>query len=142
MGKPSDWKLVYDGKGEALRSEKVFGDAEYVTDFRFPKKDSKACSFVFREAGGAWHLTVAPDGKISMTAGLEEGSPKVTALKPDGQWNRLHATLKGNDLVVAINGNEVGKLTNADAPKSGRFALRGEAEMEFANIFVRELKKD
>src|SRR5262249_44590974 len=50
---PRDWMLHYDGKGEpkdrSLRTEKEFGDAEFLVDFRFPAKEAQPASFVLRK---------------------------------------------------------------------------------------------
>ena len=51
---PRDTVLHYDGKGKAiLQTEKEYGDAEFVVDFRFPakKEETAVCDFIFRRDG-------------------------------------------------------------------------------------------
>jgi hypothetical protein len=150
---PRDWVLHYDGKGEALRTEKEFGDAEFVVDFRFRKGGGKEapCRFVLREGkAGKTTLSVRPDGSFTVDAevvrkeGGAEGSGtsgKFDSLKPVGQWNRLRATLRGEALQVTINGGRPVEMGKALRLAKGAFALRPGAEMDFGNLFVRELRK-
>jgi hypothetical protein len=149
---PRDVRLHYDGKGEArdnaLRSEKEYGSAEFIVDFRFPTKASKACTFLLRQGpDGHTSVTVGPDGKIeadgkALTPNQDPkgGEGTLTALKPAGQWNRLQVTLTEGKLQVTVNGTPVGTLNKTVSPPRGAFALRPEGEMDFANLFVRELK--
>jgi hypothetical protein len=68
-------------------------------------------------------------------------TPKVVADKPIGQWNRFHITMKGDRLMVDLNGKRV--LDNArlpGVPERGPIALQHHGEpIEFANLFIREL---
>ncbi len=48
---PRDTVLHYDGMGQELRTEKEYGDAEFVVDFKFPEKQGEkptSCEFVLR----------------------------------------------------------------------------------------------
>jgi 3-keto-disaccharide hydrolase len=127
-----DWMLHYDGNGKELRSEKEFGDGEFIVDFRFPmKKDGKqsACTFAIRDVGGMINLL------------LQGGKP--AASNGPGKWDRFHATITGNLIEHSINGKSLlGWQTIAPTAKAGAFVLKPEGEMDFANIFVRELKKE
>src|SRR5262249_8462490 len=68
-----DTVLHYDGKGQALRTEKKHGDCEIIADFRFPAKtDGKPapCTFIFREAEGRdAGVTISPDGTVKTSTG-------------------------------------------------------------------------
>jgi hypothetical protein len=138
----NDFVLHYDGKGKELRTEKEYGDAEFVVDFKFPKKDAKQCRFILRQDKEV-ELKLDPDGELVAT--VETGTKgnvsggRVENLKPLGEWNRLRATLHGDELDVSINGKHARKVSGKPAPK-GFFTLRPEGEMEFANLFVREVK--
>jgi hypothetical protein len=143
---PRDTVLHYDGKGQALRTEKKHGDCEIIADFRFPaKKDGKPapCTFIFREVEDRdARVTISPDGTVKTTTGGEPGSAKGETrafkdLNDTGKWNRLRVTLKGKLLKVTINGKDAGEMSTL---AEGAFALRPEGEMDFANLFVRELK--
>jgi hypothetical protein len=156
---PRDYVLHYDGKSEAkdnaLRTEKEYGGAEFIVDFRFPaKKDGEPapCWFVLREdKDGTVRFFIAPDGRAGADSqitrpGAREAGGKFTPfkeLKPAGQWNRLHATLTGKSLKVTVNGANAleGDVTlDPPPPSKGWFALRPGGEMDFANLFVRPLK--
>jgi 3-keto-disaccharide hydrolase len=149
---PKDTVLHYDGKGEAkdgsLRTEKEYGDAEFIVDFRFPTTESKPCTFVLRQDGDSTAtITIGSDEKIDAYGKLvtpdgrtENGLGTFTSLKPAGGWNRLQATLTESRLHVTVNGKEVKKLNKIVRPSKGVFALRPGSDMDFANLFVRELK--
>jgi hypothetical protein len=157
-----DTVLHFDGKSEAkdysLRSEKEYADAEFVADFRFPaRKDREAelreCELLLREgAEGAMTITIKADGwiqvdgQVRQAGGLDKrGTGTFTSLKPAGQWNRLQMALQGESFRVMVNGT-LAKELNQDLPiqPKGRLALRPKllhgGEMDFANLFVRELK--
>jgi hypothetical protein len=133
--------LHCDGKGKELRTEKEYGDAEFVADFRFPPKKDAACTFGFRDGKvGDLKLTLTPEGKITGAGANQVWTSEE--LKPGGQWNRLRVTLKGKEMTLTINGKAISitKATFGDVPAQGAFVLRPEGEMDFANLFVRELK--
>jgi hypothetical protein len=151
-----DTVLHYDGKGEAkdnaLRTDKEFGGVELISDFRFPTNASKPCAFLVRDgADGQARVTIGPDGKVDLTfkdvirtqgpgTQTEESNKRaMTALKPVGQWNRLQITT-GAMFKVTVNGTVVKELSTEVSPRKGAFTLRPEEEMDFANLFVRELK--
>jgi hypothetical protein len=156
---PRDHVLHYDGKSEAmdraLRTAREFGDAEFRVDFRFPPTKDKdtamvPCEFVLRDAAqGYLKITIRPaDGQIQAhgklseeNSGTEQGSGTYVDLKRAGQWNRLQVALKGPTLGVTVNGAPVGQLKQTlPAPAKGTFALRPGRAMDFANVFVHELK--
>jgi hypothetical protein len=69
-------------------------------------------------------------------------TPKLKADKPLGEWNRFIITMKGDRLTVNLNGKVV--IENAELPgvaKKGPIALQHHGDpVEFANLFIRELK--
>jgi hypothetical protein len=144
--KPRDWVLRYDGAGHALHTEKKFADAEFIVDFRFPKKEEKPqrCTFLLREGSnkdGGVKLGLAADGSYDLNAAGGGAKGKLMDLKPIGQWNRLRATLKGSSLEAAMNGKSLPKFEVSPAPERGAFVLQPEGEMEFGNLFVHEFKR-
>jgi hypothetical protein len=155
---PQDVTLHYDGKGGAkdngLRTAQEYGDGEFIVDFRFPTRASRPFVFLVHDGReGHMRATIAPEGKIEVngkelirTQGPREryeesGAATHTALKPAGQWNRLQVTLAGAKSGVTVNGRVVGELSNkVSAPATGALALRPGGAMDFANLFVREVK--
>lgn len=185
--RPSDWRLVYDGKSTAkdkdLWSEKEYGDFELMVDWRLPGKPQKMARPVILPNGdeeldpttkkpkmveiddagdsgiyvrgssksqvNIWCWPVGSgevygyrtDKKMSpeVRAGV---TPKEKADKPLGQWNRFFITMKGDRLTVVLNGKTV--IENAELPgvaPRGPIALQHHGDpVEFANIFIRELK--
>jgi hypothetical protein len=139
---PNDWVMHYDGKGKELRTEKEFGNAEFVVDFRFPNKESKPCVLILRddEAGGV-KLTLTADSKWSLgIQGKVPGTAEAAPFKPIGEWNRLQASLEGNSFKLKLNGKEISEGSPPAMPEKGAFVLRPEGPMEFANLFMRPLK--
>src|SRR5262249_53278606 len=143
------------GQGKELRSEKEYSNAEFIADFRFPAKGSKPCAILVCDgADGYVRITVSPDGKIDAEGKVvirtqgpgvrnEMSSQGAVAnVKPPGQWNRFQATLAKatHNWVLSMNGTTVKELNKIGSPPKGAFALRPEGAMDFANIFVRELK--
>jgi hypothetical protein len=148
---PRDWVLHYDGKGEGLRTKKEFGHNEIIVDFQFLKKDAKPCVFMLRTGEKDKEITLGltPEGKFSLNGGewyktkVRDGARyKTKQIKPVGQWNRLRASRTRGSLLLFLNSKEdflVLKLPSA--ADKGAFELRPGDEMNFGNLFVREVKE-
>jgi hypothetical protein len=132
---PRDWTLAYDGKSEAadksLWSEHTYRDFVLIVDWRFAVDPAK-------------HRKPVSPGGVALR-GVATGAgefPASAPANPPGAWNRTVYMVKGNRLTVTTNGHK----TTDDAeipglPPEGRIALRHtDTPMEFANLFVRELK--
>ncbi|HWY88007.1 MAG TPA: DUF1080 domain-containing protein [Gemmataceae bacterium] len=69
-------------------------------------------------------------------------TPKMKADAKPGQWNRMFITMVGDQLTVILNGKKV--IENAHLPgiaSRGPIALQSHGDpVEFANLFIRELK--
>ena len=69
-------------------------------------------------------------------------TPKKKMDKPNGEWNHMVITMKGDRLTVELNGEEV--ISNAQLPKvpaKGAIALQDHGEgFELRNIYIKELK--
>jgi hypothetical protein len=144
---PRDWMLHYDGKGvdegKLLRTEREFAEAEFIVDFRFPKKDENpaSCLFTLREGKEGVQLSISTEGRSIMKIGQRESLFEFKDLKPAGQWNRMQAILDGPAVKVTVNGKAIVWRGLTGAPQKGALVLRPEGETEFANLFVREKKK-
>jgi hypothetical protein len=145
---PRDWMLHYDGKGEEkggyLRTEKEYGDAEFLVDFRFPKKDAKPCVFYLH--GGEREgvvVTLTANGRSfwNPTSADKPLLGEFKDFKPAGQWNRLRVSRKGNTYQMSVNGKGEKTVEGLGKPGKGAFMLRPMGEMDFGNLFVRELTK-
>ena len=71
-------------------------------------------------------------------------TPREKADAPPGQWNRFRIRMQGDRLTVILNGRTV--IENAQlpgVPRRGPIGLQHHgAPIEFANLFVRDLKPD
>jgi Domain of Unknown Function (DUF1080) len=69
-------------------------------------------------------------------------TPKVNADAKPGQWNRFFITMKGDRCTVILNGKTI--IDNAQLPgiaEEGPIALQyHHDEIEFANVFIKELE--
>lgn len=79
----------------------------------------------------------------AMSAEVRKGvTPMMAADAPFGKWNRFHITMVGDRLSVVLNGQTV--IWDAElpgVPVAGPIALQHHgAPIEFANIFVREIR--
>jgi hypothetical protein len=137
--KPDDWRLRYDGKSEAadktLWTQKQFGNFVLIVDWRIDVDPKKVPADAYDLHGG---VALRGDSKAIIPLG-----PSPGAHRP-GQWNRTVITVKGDQVKVEVNGTDLYPAT-APLPKlppSGAIGLIGPADqpMEFASIFVRELK--
>ncbi len=149
---PRDWILHYDGQGSALQTEKMYGNAEFIADFRFPaKKDGTPapCVFTLREGkNDAVKLTLTAEGTGVITVPGSQITATTKGINLAGKWHRLRAALTKDAIRVRVDGlsNKATldvqmSLKDAVIPAQGAFALRPEGEMDFGNLFVRELKK-
>jgi hypothetical protein len=141
---PHDWVLRYDGAGQALATAKEYGDAEFSIDFRSPKKD-KATLFALglRQGtgkGGEVSFMLAED-RLALIAPKGMESRPLPGQKPAGQWNRLRVTLQGDKLRLSVNGKGPVETTLGRVTARGALVLRPGGEMEFGNLYVRELKQ-
>ena len=186
--RPSDTRLVYDGKSTAkdgsLWSEKSYGDLEFMCDWRLPRRkalkktvpiilpsgdhekdaDGKEKTIVIDDYGDSGIYLRGSDksqvniwcwpigsGEVygyrmdkSMPPSVRAGvTPKMNADAPHGQWNRMFITMIGDRLTVMLNGKTV--IENAQLPgvaPRGPIALQSHGDpIDFANLFIREIKK-
>jgi hypothetical protein len=134
---PRDTELRYDGKGAALRTEKQFRAAEYIVDCRFPKGTSETCTFLLRN-GQEVTASLSRAGKVAGLIGSQGGNVG-TNINPTA-WNRLKFTVTRDALMIAVNGTTVLSADRTELPAEGSFAIHPDGPMDFANLFVRELK--
>jgi hypothetical protein len=134
---PRDTVLHFDGKGEALRPENDYNKAEFIVDVRFPAGKEGDCTFTVGDGKKDMVLTLTPKGKFTVKAPGADGSVEVDNFKLAGQWNRLILTW---DAGLTVNGKRAAKFASSANPKKGTLTLHPNGEIDFANLFVRELK--
>jgi hypothetical protein len=154
--------LIYDGKAiksnGGLRTNDSYSNAEFMLDFRFPKKVAKPlpCDITVRKSQqGAVRTVIAPNGGVGLSTRFGPGNHadlymgSFEGLKPRGEWNRLILTLSGQSLSVKINGRLAIRNKREPDPDKGHFDIPAKgvlelnpgSETEFRNLFVRELNK-
>jgi hypothetical protein len=153
-----DYVLVYDGKGneQTLWSDKEYGDFELIADWRLSASKEKPkgtnndrCGLVVRSGDRRLRLSALASGQVSV---MDESASEVERegivtekppAKPSGQWNRLLARMERARVVVFVNGDRVVAIDRLKVPAKGPIALFAHGgPVEFANVFVRELKKE
>ena len=129
--RPKDWTLAYDGAAApsaTLWSDREYSDFVLIADWRLTDKaappDAKA-------PGG-----ICLRGQARPAVDIGGGG----ARKP-GDWNRFVVTVKGGAVTVVLNEKTVVDHKPADLPARGPIGLLGGGSgVEFANLYVRELK--
>jgi hypothetical protein len=146
---PRDWMLVNTGKGDGkkdLLSDKEYGDYEMIVDFRIPAKGTGEAGVVFLEGDpGRGTLKIGDMLRTDFTpkprAFEVKSEGQAPGIKPAGQWNRLLVKRQGNNFELTINTTDQAKIPTAGNLGKGRVGLLDTgAPVEYANIFIRELK--
>jgi hypothetical protein len=152
---PRDSVLHYDGRSEtesrSLYLSHKYSNYEMIADWKLPatkgKDPKRSCGLLLCETD-EYLLTfnMRTDGRLILMESLGEQSEfladkNIKELRPIGQWNRTLITIKNGKLNVAINGKMVLENIAVTLPKKGEVALMDYGhEIDFANIFIRELK--
>jgi 3-keto-disaccharide hydrolase len=134
-------------KTRTLWSEKEYGDIELIYDWRLARKAGPPtavdrCGVVIGGGHGV-QLMTDETGTIHTAPAADPTAREAKGMKPPGQWNRYRIRRQGERVTVDLNGVSV--LANARVPgltsPRGPITLRADGgPVEFANIFVRELK--
>jgi len=147
----ADGIIKYDGKGRDLWTEQSFTDFMLKVDWRiegnadsgiYLRGSSKAQANIWNNplgSGEVWGYRT--DAKMPEEI-RKAATPKKKADKPIGEWNTFVITLKGEQLTVVLNGEEViANLQLIGVPKTGPIALQNHGNpLEFRNILIKELK--
>ncbi|MGC6566808.1 MAG: 3-keto-disaccharide hydrolase [Akkermansiaceae bacterium] len=153
--KVENGEIVNDGKGLYLTTEKNYKDFELKLEYKHGKN---ADSGIYLRAipqvqiwdvdgkhpdckkgsGGLWNNPKGSPGR----------DPLMVADAPVGEWNKIHITMKGDQVTVVLNGKTVvdkAKLQNffnkkGPLPETGPIQLQTHgAEIIWRNIQVKEL---
>lgn len=131
---------------------------DFVLDLEF-KFNAKGNSGVFLRVGDLKdHVNSGMEVQILDTHGKQEvghhdcggliktQGPSKNMVKPAGEWNRYTITLKGNQLTVVLNGEQIldldlSKSAMKDRPAEGYISFQDEGKpVCYRNVRIRELK--
>ena len=132
-----DWKHTAKGGNSGL-----FVHADALPQVGAPYPYAVEVQVMDGDHGSMFGIRVMTATPLTRPRGDRRAQPLEDHAKPAGQWNRLQATLKGKEVTLAVNGKalSVARAELKQLPAGGAFRLLPEGEMDFANLFVRELK--
>jgi hypothetical protein len=128
-----DWIIAYDGQAQGpvrqLATERAFGDAEVIVDWRWTGADPPAEIPI-----GIGGFDMPPDGAAAIARTL------AAAGKGKPEWHRAAFTKQGGRVSLTLDGEVMFERAatsggNAAAPVT---LQPGATAAEFANIFVRD----
>ncbi|MDP6447776.1 MAG: DUF1080 domain-containing protein [Pirellulaceae bacterium] len=121
--KPSDWVLAFSGDAKSsLTSDAQIGNVGFVFDVR---GDKHVATATIRGA------------KVSIDPTDEK---LAKHLRRGRNWNRIEGELRGTQLTLRVNGQTVETEQGAKATPRGRLVLTSTGPVDFANIYIRDLK--
>ena len=137
--KPKDWTLVHDAKAgggdKPLWTTAQYKDFVLIADWRLTDKNAPP------DAAAGAGVSVRGSPKPLVVFGAGPGTAGPQALRKPGEWNRSVVTARGGAATVVLNGKTVLDKAPIDAPASGPIGLLGgNAAVEIANLYIRELK--
>jgi hypothetical protein len=158
-------KLINDGKGLYLTTNKFYGDFEFFVDYKtVAKADSgiylrgvpQVQIWDYTKEGGKWKIGAdkGSGGLWNNPKHLGGKDPLVLADKPFGEWNRMRIVMVGertsiwlNDKLVVdhapLNNYYSKKGPKLGVPRSGPIQLQTHGgEIRWKNCFVREIGGD
>jgi hypothetical protein len=105
------------GAASTLRTDKEYGDAEFIFDVRAPKESSQPITVELR------------------------GVPIALELGASGNYTRFRVSVKGGEVTVQRDGKETSKQAPAKSmPARGPFGLSSKGSVELMNLYARELR--
>ncbi len=131
-----NWVLSHGGESDdadrSITTEESFGDLGFLFDVRVSEK-TKPVQFLPRGADGAG-ITVDPVDPLLKKHLVTRGRA--------GSWNRFEGTLRRDRLTLSLNGHELFKdRVVTGAPPRGPLKIVPTGPVDFANVYVRALKK-
>ncbi len=123
--KSQDWVLAHNGNNNGtLTTTENFGNVGFVFDVHL-NKDSENASVTLRGV------------EIPITAKDAEVAKHLARTG----WNRFEGELKNGRLSLKLNGKPVWTNKEVSASKTGSLKLKAPGPVQFANIYIRDLKE-
>ncbi|MBI5008784.1 MAG: DUF1080 domain-containing protein [Bacteroidia bacterium] len=142
-----------------MRTKEKYSDYKLHVEWRWPGEATNSGVFVHgQEPDAIWLKCIecqlmagnAGDFVCMNGADIAERSDKSKAVvkkkaesseKPQGEWNTMEVTCKGNIIEVTVNGVFMNKGTNSNIT-NGSICLQSEGkDIQFRNVYITKLKK-
>lgn len=154
--KPRKGESGWTRYNDYIATERQYGDFILDLEFKFEKAGN---SGVFLRVGDLKdHVNSGMEVQILDTHGKENvghhdcgglirtQAPSKNMVKPAGEWNRYTITLKGNQLTVVLNGEQImdidlSQSAMKDRPAKGHISFQDEGKpVWYRNVRIKELK--
>jgi hypothetical protein len=123
---PKDWVLDYDGKASGkLSTVAEYGDFVLIFDWRVPGKDAAVSPSLCLRAD---------------TPGLHGRLLTLKANPKAREWVRTEIRVEKGRIVVLRGAEKELEDEPPSMPERGHFCLIAPAPIQFANVFIKELK--
>jgi hypothetical protein len=144
-----DGVLHYDGKGNSLQSAKDYGDFELWVDWKIGPKGDSGIYLRGNPQVQIWDPAQWPVGSGGLYNNKNNPSnPTRCADKPPGEWNTFRIIIKGDNVSVWLNGEQVVDQVTMEnywepgkpLPATGPIELQHHnSPLEFKNIYIKRL---
>jgi HEAT repeat protein len=156
----NSWKaingiLVFEGNGDNLCSEKLYGDFELILDWRMEAKGDGGIYLRGSPQVQTWDTSRVEVGAQVGSGGLynnqkNASKPLVVADNPINDWNTFRITMTGEKVTVYLNGKLVVDNVTLEnywdrsipifSTESIELQAHG-TKLEFRDIFIREIPR-
>jgi hypothetical protein len=151
-----DGCIVFNGKGDNLCSQKLYGDFEMLVDWKISKNGDSGIYLRGTPQVQIWDTARVDVGAQVGSGGLynnqkNPSKPLVLADNAIGDWNTFRIRMEGDRVTVYLNGVLVvdnvvmENYWDRKLPISAKDAIELQAhgtDLAFRNIFVKELNLD
>jgi hypothetical protein len=138
--------LHYDGKGQSLQTVKDYGNFELYVDWKIGKKGDSGIYLRGNPQVQIWDNPIGSGGLFNNKKHPKD--PLTVADKPVGEWNTFHIIMRGDRVIVWLNGQlVVDKVPLENYWERGKpLPAKGPIELQhhgdrlwFKNIYIKEL---
>jgi hypothetical protein len=141
-----DGILHYDGKGQSLQTVKDYANFELYVDWKIGKKGDSGIYLRGNPQVQIWDNPIGSGGLYNNKKHPKD--PLTVADKPVGAWNTFHILMRGDKVMVDLNGQRVVDNVPLEnywqpgkpLPAKGPIELQHHGDrLWFKNIYIKEL---
>jgi hypothetical protein len=141
-----DGVLLYDGRGQSLQTAKDYANFELYVDWKIGPKGDSGIYLRGNPQVQIWDNPIGSGGLYNNKKHAHD--PLKVADKPVGQWNSFHIIMKGDIVIVYLNGELVVDQVPLEnywepgkpLPAKGPIELQHHGDkLWFKNIYIKEL---